>query len=214
MGVSHEVDNHLSVVIGFSEILQGNASNPEKVYDNAKKILMAGERIAELIKQYSNYVRPHALEKEFFSVRQTIQDILLFARYDLERKGNTIEAPLSHTPWLVYGDRRDFALALLALLFNAVEALPERGGVVSIGVSMDADGATISVTDNGEGVSAGMEETVFEEGVTTRKEIFHGGMGLPAARYIVAEAGGELKLENAHGGGCVVTIRLPAVEGA
>ena len=214
MGVAHEVDNHLSVVIGFSEIMQVHASNPDKVQDNAKRILMAGERIAGLIKQYSNYVRPHARELEFFSVRQTILDILLFARYDLERKGNTIEAPLSHTPWLVYGDRRDFALALLALFFNAVEALPEKGGVVSIKVSMDAGGCTISVTDNGAGIPAGMEETIFEEGVTTRHEIFNRGMGLPTARHIIAEADGELKLENAPGGGCVATIRLPAMSGA
>jgi len=59
MGVAHEVDNHLSVVIGFSEIIQMTASNQQKVVDGAGKVLSAGEKIEALIKHFSNYVRPH-----------------------------------------------------------------------------------------------------------------------------------------------------------
>jgi len=209
MGLSHEVDNHLSIVIGFSEIIQITASNPEKVRDSAGKIFLAGERIAALIKQYSQYVRPHPPEKDFFSVEQVIRDILLMARYDLGRYGNAVEVPLSYPSGLILGDRRDFALAMMALLFNSVEAMSDKNGRVSVGVSLNDSGWEISVTDNGPGVPEGMEEAVFENGFTSRQEPFHNGMGLAVARCIITEAGGTVRLSNLNGGGCVATIRLP-----
>ena len=209
MGLAHEVDNHLSIVIGFSEVIQISTSNPEKVRDSAGKIFMAGEKIAALMKQHSQYVRPHDPEKEFFSAEHTIRDILLFARYDLGRRGNIVEAPVSCPNELIFGDRRDFALALLALLFNAVEAMPDKNGTVSIGVSINDSCWEISIADSGHGIPAGMEEAVFEEGFTSRPEPFHSGMGLPVARHIISEAGGTVRLANLPGRGCVATIRLP-----
>jgi len=212
-GVSHEIDNHLSIVIGYSEMVRINASNPDKVRENAGKVLLAGERIADLIRQYSHYVRPHEPENEFFSVEQTLREIMLFARYDLERNGAIIETPVSYPPGMICCDRRDFALALLVLLFNAAEALPRKGGMVSIGVSRDEEAWEIAVTDNGAGIPEGMEEKVFEQGFSLRPESFRSGMGLPTARYIVAEAGGVLRFSNIRGGGCAAVIRLPVAQG-
>ncbi len=210
MGVAHEMDNHLSVVIGFSEIIQISASNPQKVQDSAGKVLSAGERITELIKQYSQYVRPHAPEREHFAPGEMFADLLLFSRYDLGRGGAVVELPPSWPPGLIRADRRDFGLAALSLLFNAAEAMTERGGSISIGALRNEEGWEITVSDKGPGIPAGSEEKVFEEGFTTRTETFRTGMGLPVARSLVAEAGGTLRLENAAGGGCVATIRLPA----
>ena len=66
IGVSHEVDNHLSVVLGFAELLQA-AWGGEKTFDGAGKILSAGEKIASIIQRFSYYVRPHAPVVEPFS---------------------------------------------------------------------------------------------------------------------------------------------------
>lgn len=210
MGVAHEVDNHLSVVIGFSEIIQISASNPQKVQDSAGKVLSAGEKITALIKQYSQYVRPHAPEPEHFAPGEMLADLLLFSRYDLGRGGAIVELPPSWPPGLIRGDRRDFGLAVLALLFNAAEAMTDGGGSISIGAAQHDEGWEITVSDRGPGIPPGFEEKVFEEGFTTKTETFRTGMGLPVARGVVAEAGGTLRLENAAGGGCVATIRLPS----
>lgn len=209
MGVAHEVDNHLSVVIGFSEIIQITASNTQKVLDSAGKILSAGEKIAALIKRYSQYVRPHSPEREAYAPAELISDLLLFAKYDLGRGGNIVELPSSYPDGLIQGDRRDLGLAILALLFNAAEAMEEKGGAISIGVLRDDTAWVFSIADKGPGIPRGSEEKVFEEGYTTRPEPFRTGMGLPVARGIVAGAGGTVRLENAPGGGCVATVRLP-----
>jgi signal transduction histidine kinase len=209
MGVAHEVDNHLSVVIGFSEIIQITASNTQKVMDSAGKILTAGERIAGLIKRYSQYVRPHSPERECYAPAEMISDLLLFAKYDLGRNGSVVESPSSWPPGLIQGDRRDLALAILALLFNAAEAMAEKSGTISIGASRDDAEWVFTISDKGPGIPHGAEEKVFEEGYTTKTEPFRTGMGLPVARGIVVYAGGTLRLGNAPGGGCVATVRLP-----
>jgi len=209
MGVAHEVDNHLSVVLGFSELIRLAAGKEQKVWDGAGKILSAGEKIGAIVQQFSRYVRPHAPSPEPFVPGEMIPEILLFSRYDLGRNNVTVLPPLEVPRGILHADRRDFGLALLALLFNAAEAMSETGGELSMGVSIDAAGWEFTVSDQGAGIPAGFEEKVFEIGFTTRKGPLHTGMGLPVARYLAGQAGGTLHLSNGSGGGCVATVRVP-----
>jgi signal transduction histidine kinase len=209
MGVAHEVDNHLSVVLGFSELIQLAAEKEQKVRDGAGKILSAGEKIGEIVHQFSRHVRPHDPSPEPFVPGELIPEILLFSRYDLGRDNVTVRPPSDVPPGILHADRRDFGLALLALLFNGAEAMSETGGELSMRVSIDAAGWEFTVSDQGPGIPAGIEEKVFETGFTTRTGPFHAGMGLPVARHLAGQAGGTLQLANGPGGGCVATIRLP-----
>lgn len=209
MGVAHEVDNHLSVVLGFSELIQLAAGKEQKVRDGAGKILSAGEKIGAVVQKFSSYVRPHAPTPEPFVPGETIPEILLFSRYDLGRDNVTVLPAVEVPSGILHADRRDFGLALLALLFNAAEAMSETGGELSMRVSLDTAGWEFSVIDQGPGIPEGFEEKVFEEGFTTRPGPFHTGMGLPVARHLAGQAGGTLRLANGSGVGCVATVRLP-----
>ena len=209
MGVAHEVDNHLSVVLGFSELIQLAAGNEQKVRDGAGKILSAGEKIGAIVRHFSRHVRPHAPSPEPFVPGEMIPEILLFSRYDLGRNNVTVLPPPEVPPGILHADRRDFGLVLLALLFNAAEAMAETGGELSVRVSIDVAGWKFTVSDQGPGIPAGFEEKVFEVGFTTRTEPFHTGMGLPVARHLAGQAGGTVQLANGSGGGCVATIRMP-----
>ncbi len=134
MGVAHEIDNHLSVVLGFSELIQLAAGKEQKVRDGAGKILSAGEKIGAIVQQFSRYVRPHAPSPEPFVPGEMIPEILLFSRYDLGRDNVTVLPIPEVPPGILHADRRDFGLALLALLFNAAEAMSETGGELSMRV--------------------------------------------------------------------------------
>lgn len=209
MGVSHDVDNHLSVVLGFSELIQLAAGKEEKVRDGAGKILSAGEKIGAIVRQFSEYVRPHAPVPEPFVPGEVIPEILLFSRYDLGRNNVTVSTPPEIPPGILHADRRDFGLALLALLFNAAEAMSGTGGELSMRVSIDADGWEFTVSDRGSGLPEGFEEKVFDEGFTTRTEPVNTGMGLPVAKHLVGQAGGTVRITPRPGGGCVAAIRMP-----
>ncbi len=209
MGVAHEVHNHLSVVLGFSELIQLAAGNEGKVRDGAGKILSAGEKTGAILQRYARYVRPHPPATESFVPGDVFPEILLFARYDLCRNDVVVTVQRDVPSGILHADRRDFGLVLLSLLFNGSEAMAGTGGELAIGASLDAAGWEFTVTDNGPGVPAGLEEKIFEEGFTTRTEPVHAGMGLPVARHLVAQAGGALHLSNRPGGGCAATVRLP-----
>jgi signal transduction histidine kinase len=209
MGVSHEIDNHLSVVLGFSELIQVAVGKEQKVREGAGKILSAGEKIGAIVQQFSRHARPHAPSPEPFLPGEMIPEIYLFSRYDLGRDNVTVLPPPEVPPGVLHADRLDFGLALLALLFNAAEAMSETGGELSLKASIDAAGWEFAVSDRGPGIPSGFEEKVFETGFTTRTGPIHMGMGLPVARHLAGQAGGTLQLSNGSGGGCVATIRVP-----
>ncbi len=108
---------------------------------------------------------------------------------------------------LIVADRRDFALALLALLFNGSEAMAGTGGELSVRVSRDESAWEFTVEDQGPGIPPGIAERVFEEGFTTHSGSYQSGMGLPVARHLAELAGGSVRLSPRANGGCSATLR-------
>lgn len=209
MGVAHEVDNHLSVILGFAELIQIAGGAEKKAIDGAGKIIAAGEKINAIVKQFSQHVRPHAPLREPFVPGDVVAEVVLFARYDLGRGNVTVSTPQAFPSGLVTGDRRDFGLALLALLVNGAEAMAGRGGELELSAANRGETFEFRVTDEGPGIPADVLPRVFEEGFTTKTEPFNAGAGLPAARFLVTGMGGSVSVANLPGGGSEATIILP-----
>lgn len=209
-GVSHEVDNHLSVVLGFAELSRMPGGNAEKMAENAGKIFAAGERIASIVKTFSHHARPHPPADETFLLRDLLSELMRFARYDLCRGNVSLRIAEDLSASTLRGDARDIGLALLAVLFNGAESMSDRrDGELSLTAAATADGLDITVTDDGPGIPGDVLPRIFEEGFSTRPRELHPGMGLPVARLILETAGGSLRVENRPGGGCRTVIRLP-----
>jgi signal transduction histidine kinase len=209
MGVSHEVDNYLSVVLGFAELIQISGGGEKKALDGVGKILNAGEKINTIVRHFSQYVRPHAPVRERFSPAETLRECMVFARYDLGRNNVVVGLPENFPPVLLTVDRRDFALAMLALLFNGSEAMAARGGALRLGVFPREGAWEFVVTDEGPGIPPEIAPRLFEEGFTTKDGSYHTGMGLPLARYLAAEMGGTVSVANSPAGGCEAVLRIP-----
>lgn len=210
MGVSHEVDNHLSVVLGFAELIRMPGGGGNKTAENAGKIFAAGDRIASIVKQFSHHVRPHPPADETFFLPDLLSELVLFARYDLCRGNVSLRIPGDLPKVQIRGDARDFGLALLAILLNGAEAMSDRGGgELSVAAAAGQEGLEVAVTDVGPGIQAEILPRVFEEGFTTKPPELHPGMGLPVARHIVEGVGGAIRVENRSDGGCTSIIRIP-----
>lgn len=208
-GVAHEVDNHLSVILGFAELIQISGGTEEKTLDGVAKILSAGEKIGAIIRHFSQYVRPHVPVRERFSPVDALREGLLFSRYDLCRNNVVLEMPENLPPVLLTADRRDFVLALFALLFNGAEAMALNGGKLRLDVSAKDGAWEFVVTDEGPGIPPEIASRIFEEGFTTKEGAYHTGMGLPLARYLAGEMGGTVTVANSPAGGCEAVLRIP-----
>ena len=208
-GVAHEVDNHLSVVLGFAELIQISGGNEKKTLDGVAKILSAGDKIGVIVRHFSQYGRPHVPVHERFSPVDALRESLVFSRYDLCRNNVALALPENLPAVLLTADRRDFVLALLALLFNGAEAMALNGGKLRLDVSAKDGAWEFVVTDEGPGIPPEFASRIFEEGFTTKEGSFHTGMGLPVARHLAAEMGGTVTVDNAPGGGCKALLRIP-----
>jgi signal transduction histidine kinase len=209
MGVSHEVDNYLSVIIGFAELIQISGAGEKKALDGIGKILNAGEKINTIIRHFSQYVRPHAPARERFSPADALRECLAFSRYDLGRHNVVLALPESFPPGILTADRRDFGLALLALLFNGAEAMAPKGGVLGVEVFLRDGAWEVVVTDEGPGIPPEYAQRIFEEGFTTKEGPVHCGMGLPIARHLASDMGGTVAVANRPSGGCEAVLRVP-----
>lgn len=209
MGVAHEVDNHLSVILGFAELIQISGGGDKKTLDGVAKILNAGEKINMIIRHFSQHVRPHVPVRERFAPSETLRECLVYSRYDLGRNNVVLAMPETAPPVLLTADRRDFALVLLALLFNGSEAMAASGGTLRLDVSRREGAWEFTVADNGPGIPPRIAGRVFEEGFTTKEGPFHTGMGLPLARYLAEEMGGTVTVANSPEGGCEAVLRIP-----
>jgi signal transduction histidine kinase len=210
MGVSHEVDNYLSVILGFAELIQMAGGGEKKTLDGIGKILNAGERINVIIRHFSQYVRPHPPVPERFSPGEALRECLVFSKYDLGRNNVSLQLPDSIPQGMVNADRRDFVLILLALLFNGSEAMAAKGGALRLSVSLKDGNWEFIVADEGPGIPPEIAPRVFEEGFTTKSGPVHSGNGLPLARFLAAEMGGTVSLAGSPSGGCEAVLRIPA----
>ncbi|MGE5753012.1 MAG: ATP-binding protein, partial [Deltaproteobacteria bacterium] len=131
------------------------------------------------------------------------------SRYDLGRNNVALQLPESFPQGMVNADRRDFALILLALLFNGSEAMAAKGGALRLSVSLKDGNWEFVVADEGPGIPPEIASRVFEEGFTTKTGPEHSGIGLPLARYLAAEMGGTVFLADAPSGGCEAVLRIP-----
>ena len=210
MGVSHEVDNHLSVVLGFAELIRMPGGGETRTAENAGKIFAAGDRIASIVKQFAHHVRPHTPDEESFDLPDLLSQLMLFARYDLCRGNVSFRVPADLPKTTIRGDSRDFGLALLAVLLNGAESMSDRGGgELSLTADAGEEGLVVRIRDVGPGIPGDVLPRAFEEGFTTKPPDLHAGMGLPVARHILERFGGTIGVENRPGGGCEAVLRLP-----
>lgn len=209
MGVAHEVDNYLSVILGFSELIQITGGGEKKTLESVGKIFNAGEKINNIVRHFSHYVRPHEPAREIFSPAEALAECLVFSRYDLGRSNVTISLPETPPSGVLNADRRDFAMVMLSLMFNGSEAMAAKGGELRLEYSRQDGAWEFSVADEGPGIPPDIDGKVFEEGFSTKNGPMHAGMGLPVARYLAEEMGGTLSLSNLPAGGCRAVLRIP-----
>jgi signal transduction histidine kinase len=218
--MSHELRTPLNAVIGFSDALLHEASNPsgERIAEYAGQINDAGRQLLGLINVILDVAR---IESGRFDFASDIVDIARLVRSSVRQADAPAQAAeialvtdLPDGLPAARGDERRLQQALNHLLSNAVK-FTEPGGTVTVGSAMAADGRLLLfVRDTGIGIPEQDLERVFEpfiqlDGSLARR--FQGaGLGLYMSRALVTGHGGELTLRSLPGTGTLAEIRLPA----
>lgn len=212
-GVSHELNNPLSVVVGQALLMRETATDP-KTAERARKIGEAADRCARIVRTFLAMARQQPTETRAVDVNASIETALEVTGYMLRTAD--IDVSLELTPLVppILADPDQLNQVITNLIVNAQHALAgaERPHRLRLMTSHDrrTDQVIVKVSDNGKGVPDAVASRIFEPFFTT-KEVGHGtGLGLAITHRIVEAHGGGIELEKTPGGGATFVLTFPA----
>lgn len=194
-GITHEISNPLSVILGrATQLLKpGRLDNRETVEKGIEQIKSNAERIATIIQSVREYIyRNEDVQEDFIPLKEIIDNVLVF--YGQRLKNHGIELRLNNIDRVfVSGHKGQYEQALLNLMsnsFDAIDNLPEKW--IEISAEKTKDLVQIIVKDSGHGIKGDVRDKMLNPFYTTKKGK-GSGLGLTLVRGIAQKHGGDLK---------------------
>lgn len=212
--VSHEFKTPLSTISGYAMLLQDETLLAEERNSYAARILSATQRLSCLTE---NVLLISKLENQ-----EILLDKIQYALDEQLRNDILALEPLWAKKTLIWnieletvqfcGNKSMISLVWTNLLSNAIRFTPD-GGTISVKLKAEAEWVIVSVADTGSGMSAEIQQHIFEKFYCGDPSRHTGGngLGLPLAKRIVSLCAGELLVESAENCGTTFTVRLPNV---
>jgi PAS domain S-box-containing protein len=207
-GVAHEVKNPLNSMRLWIENLKEAVPQEQEVARQGLKILDSEiDRLDRVVRTFLDFNRPVELRLEETSLGELLLEVVAVAQPQINKSGvrATLECAEDVPP--VRADRPLLKQALLNLVLNACEAMPE-GGALTLAVRAAGDRAQITITDAGRGIPPEYHGKIFQLYFTTRPG--GSGIGLATTFRIVQMHGGSIDFTSEVGRGTSFTIELPA----
>ena len=209
-GVAHEINNPLTSVVGFSDVLL-----EEDVPDDVKKYLKAINREARragmIIKNLLTFVRKHESVKQPTNINDAIKAVLQLRAYEQEE--NNIQVDTRFDPDLPenIADGYQLQQVFMNIIINAEHFMIKAHGKGTLTITTERAGDTIraSFTDDGTGIAQENLSHLFEPFFTTKKVGEGTGLGLSISYGIITEHGGRIWAESELGKGATFVVELP-----
>ncbi|HWP35107.1 MAG TPA: ATP-binding protein, partial [Thermodesulfobacteriota bacterium] len=216
-GVAHELNNPLTSIIGFGELLlaQPAAEDAAGRERRAKLEMIVREatRAARIVRNLLTFARPHGGERAPGDLRALVARTLELRAHQLRKEGIEVELDLPEDLPPVYADHQQLQQVLLNLLLNAEQALTGNGagGPRRISIRGRRAGAALrlEIEDTGPGIPAEHRSRVFDPFFTTKPVGAGTGLGLSVSHGIVEAHGGRIWAEPAATGGARLVVELP-----
>jgi signal transduction histidine kinase len=168
------------------------------------------DRVVSTVRNLLERARPQG-ERQLVRVDAVIARIGDAMRARLASGGVDLELKLAQPMASVAADEAQLELALLNLVTNALDAMPE-GGTLTLEARMADERVRIDVGDTGSGISADVLSRIFEPWVTTKPAGRGTGLGLSITRDLITALGGSIAVTTSAAHGTTFTIELPAAD--
>ncbi|SEW06101.1 response regulator [Luteibacter sp. 329MFSha] len=222
-GIAHDFNNLLTSIITGIDLInrQVEAGKPDKVQRFADAVLGSARRAAALTHRLLAFARQQPLDAKASDLKGNVRSLEDMLRRTLGERV-TLELDLSGEPVVAEVDTNQLENAVINLVINARDAMPEGGRIriatgrrrlVGDGSLPDGDYVHVTVSDNGSGIAPDVLQKVFEPFFTTKPLGQGTGLGLSMIYGFARQSGGEARIESVVGRGTEVTLLLPASEG-
>lgn len=203
-GVAHEIKNPLNSITLLLEVLKMKA--PETV-EELEVISQEVRRLDRVVRTFLDFSRPLQLNRQPLDASELLRDILRFLLPDADRRN--IKLMVAGTAALISADRDLLRQALLNILMNALEAMPNGGDLHVSSVAQNGECA-IRIQDSGVGIPEDKLDKIFQLYFTTKAN--GSGIGLAQTFRAIQLHGGRIQVDSKKELGTVFTIYIPLVE--
>ncbi len=214
--VAHEIKNPLGTIVLNADLLEEELERlggPEKTEARGLLGVIKSEldHLIDVVDEYLQFARLPQVRLEAGNVNDIIADLLEFLREEVSGRNVMVVEDLETSLPAVELDPKQLRQALLNIIKNSFEAMPE-GGKLTVSTSRQNGHVQINIADTGRGIPEENAELVFTPFFSTK----HGGtgLGLPITTHIIQEHHGTVNFESFAGLGTIFTIRLPVPESA
>jgi len=211
-GVAHEVKNPINAIVLHLQLLQNKLDQVDP--DTRRHMDIIGSEIHRLdrvVQILVDFTRPRDLHLEEMDLRHLLEDVSLLATPDAEQHGVTINTDLGEDPLPVKVDADFMKQAILNVVLNGVQAMPQ-GGTLMVSAKRDEGMVVTQVRDEGGGIPADLQEKIFELYFTTKKGQGGTGIGLAQTYQVMQWHYGTVDFDSAEGRGTTFRLRLPLAE--
>jgi PAS domain S-box-containing protein len=215
-GVAHDFNNLLAAILGSLTLAQRRMTTGEDITRFIDNAIQAANRGATLTQRMLAFARKQELELEPVDLLDSVRNMAEMLGRTLG-PGVSLRTSFPLSLPAVVSDSSQLELALMNLVVNARDALPEGGEITVAAQEADLPGSPgrfvcLSVTDEGEGMDAETLERAMEPFFTTKGIGKGTGLGLSMVQGMVEQCGGRLRLKSERGKGTRAEILLPVAD--
>jgi two-component system cell cycle sensor histidine kinase/response regulator CckA len=226
-GVAHEVNNMMTVILGFADLILPTLDPVDDRYADVLQIRKAAARASTVTGQLLAFSRRQMLQPQALGVNNVLEQlrpILLRLLGDDKR----LEVSLAPDLWRVYADRGQIEQVLINLALNARDAMTPGGRLAIQTANVQLDDAyalrhpgvlvrrgsyvRIAVSDTGVGIPRDLQDRIFEPFFTTKPVGQGTGLGLSMVYGLVKQSGGFLWVYSEPGHGTTIKLYVPATD--
>jgi len=207
-GIAHDLNNMLGVLMGMADLLKMSLPEQDPLQESVELILTTLARAAGLSERMLTFARQTPMNRTPLDMAALLRELRFLVRTALP-EGIQTEITVPEGPLLVDGDENLLLSALLNLILNAAESMPEGGLVRVTGERRGEDRFTILVEDQGRGMDKATLSRIFEPFFSTKLDKKGTGLGLSLVRRTILEHRGTIDVQSAEGKGTLVTVSLP-----
>ncbi|MGD8623906.1 MAG: PAS domain S-box protein [Anaerolineae bacterium] len=207
-GVAHELNNPLTSIIGFSELLLWDAAHDDGAREDLKTIISEADRARTIVRNllaFARQVKSHPAESD---LNQVVQETLALVRHHVESDGIEIVEQYAADLPLLQVDAGRMKQVFLNLINNAHQATPQGGRLILTSQQV-GDELAIQIQDTGKGIPGEHLDQIFDPFFTTKPVGQGTGLGLSVSLGIVRDHGGRIEVESQAGQGSTFTVWLP-----
>ncbi len=207
-GVAHELNEPLSSILGFAQLLKRDAALSKNGKEDVEKIVTASLHAREIIRKLLLFARQTPTFKGPVNLNRVVVEAIDLFKHHFEKEEIELVCVLPPELPVLAADAGQLTQVIVNLVVNAVQAMPD-GGRLIVQTHREDGHVVCTVEDTGVGMTEEVQSRLFMPFFTT-KEVNQGtGLGLAVVHGIVTSHGGTIEVVSTPGKGSTFTVRLP-----